>query len=135
VALLGRFLRFPQGGLADEVSPDRLDLDGARPARAVSMRPIPEAQLNLVGELSARYPHAHGAPIHIGAPKAIGIADLGRPDYGDPVAIHPNEVPVFWACRVTPQAVALQARPDLMITHEPGIMFLTELPREGDIRS
>jgi uncharacterized protein YcsI (UPF0317 family) len=101
----------------------------------VTMRPIPEAQLELVGELSARYPHAHGAPIHIGAPKAIGIADLSRPDYGDPVAIHPDEVPVFWACGVTPQAVALQARPELMITHEPGIMFLTDLPREGDIRS
>ena len=101
----------------------------------VTMRPIPEAQIKLVGELSARYPHAHGAPIHIGAPEAIGIADLGRPDYGDPVAIHPDEVPVFWACGVTPQAVALRARPDLMITHEPGIMFLTDLPREGDIRS
>ena len=101
----------------------------------VTMRPIPEAQLKLVGELSARYPHAHGAPIHIGAPEAIGIADLSRPDYGDPVAIHPDEVPVFWACGVTPQAVALQARPELMITHEPGIMFLTDLPRERDIRS
>jgi hypothetical protein len=51
------------------------------------------------------------------------------------VAIHPGEVPVFWACGVTPQAVALEARPELMITHEPGIMFLTDLPREGDSRS
>jgi uncharacterized protein YcsI (UPF0317 family) len=101
----------------------------------VTMRPIPEAQVQLVGELSARYPHAHGAPVHVGVPEAIGIADLGRPDYGDPVAIHPDEVPVFWACGVTPQAVALEARPELMITHEPGMMFLTDLPREGDIRS
>jgi len=100
----------------------------------VTMRPIPEAQVQLAGELTARYPHAHGAPLHAGSPQAIGIADLGRPDYGDPVAIHPGEVPVFWACGVTPQAVALEARPELMITHEPGIMFLTDLPREGDSR-
>jgi len=101
----------------------------------VTMRPIPEAQVQLAGELTARYPHAHGAPLHAGDPQAIGIADLGRPDYGDPVAIHPGEVAVFWACGVTPQAVALEARPELMITHEPGIMFLTDLPREGDSRS
>jgi uncharacterized protein YcsI (UPF0317 family) len=97
----------------------------------VTMRPIPEAQLQLVDEVCARYPHAHGTPIHVGSPEAIGIADLGRPDYGDPVAIHPSEVPVFWACGVTPQAVALETRPELMITHEPGIMFLTDLPRDG----
>jgi uncharacterized protein YcsI (UPF0317 family) len=71
-------------------------------------------------------------PLHVGSPQAIGIADLGRPDFGDPVAILPGEVPVFWACGVTPQAVALEARPEFMITHEPGIMFLTDLPREGD---
>ena len=98
----------------------------------VTMRPIPAAQVQRASELTARYPHAHGAPIHTGNPEAIGIADLGRPDYGDPVAIHSDEVPVFWACGVTPQAVALDARPELMITHEPGIMFLTDLLRDGD---
>ena len=61
-------------------------------------------------------------------------ADLARPEFGDPVAIHEGEVPVFWACGVTPQAVALEARPEFMITHEPGIMFLTDLQREGDVR-
>jgi uncharacterized protein YcsI (UPF0317 family) len=101
----------------------------------VSMRPIPETQIQLVRELSARYPHAHGAPIHVGNPEAIGIADLGRPEYGEPVQIHPGEVPVFWACGVTPQAVAVKARVEFMITHEPGQMFLTDLPREGKIRS
>jgi uncharacterized protein YcsI (UPF0317 family) len=100
----------------------------------VTMRPISEAQVQLAGELTARYPHAHGAPLHAGSPQAIGIVDLDRPDYGDPVTIHPGEVPVFWACGVTPQAVALETRPELMITHEPGIMFLTDLPREGDSR-
>jgi hypothetical protein len=61
----------------------------------VTMRPIPAALVQMASELTARYPHAHGAPLHVGSPDAIGIADLGRPDYGDPV---PDEVPVFWAC-------------------------------------
>ena len=97
----------------------------------VSMRPIPETRVALVRELSARYPHAHGAPIHVGDPKAIGIADLSRPDYGEPVPIYAGEVPVFWACGVTPQAVAEKARVEFMITHEPARMFVTDLPREG----
>lgn len=100
----------------------------------VTMRPIAEAQVDLVRELSARYPHAHGAPVHIGAPEVIGITDLGRPDYGEPVPIYPNEIPVFWACGVTPQAVAEKARVEFMITHEPAQMFLTDLPRDGDRR-
>ena len=97
----------------------------------VTMRPIPAAQVDLVRALSARYPHAHGAPIHVGDPEAIGITDLGRPDYGEPVPVYAQEVPVFWGCGVTPQAVAVKARVDLMITHEPAQMFLTDLPREG----
>jgi uncharacterized protein YcsI (UPF0317 family) len=101
----------------------------------VTMRPIAEAQVPLVSELTARYPPAHGGPVHVGSPETIGIADLTRPDYGDPVAIHRDDVPVFWACGVTPQAVALEARPELIITHEPGIMFQTDLPRDGDVRS
>lgn len=101
----------------------------------VSMRPIAEAQVELVRELSSRYPHAHGAPIHIGDPKAIGISDLNKPDYGEPVPIYEKELPVFWGCGVTPQAVAESARVELMITHEPGQMFLTDLPREGERRS
>lgn len=96
----------------------------------VSMRPIPAAQVDLVRALSARYPHAHGAPVHVGAPEAIGIADLDRPDYGEPVPIHANEVPVFWGCGVTPQAVAIAAGVDFMITHEPAQMFVTDLPRD-----
>ena len=75
----------------------------------VSMRPILDAKVELVRALSARYPHAHGAPVHVGDPEAIGITDLGRPDYGEPAAIHANEVPVFWGCGVTPQAVAVRA--------------------------
>jgi uncharacterized protein YcsI (UPF0317 family) len=97
----------------------------------VTMRPIAAAALALVVELSARYPHAHGSPVHVGDAVEIGIGDLGRPDYGDPLEVGPEEVPVFWACGVTPQAVAREARPELMITHEPGRMFVTDLPREA----
>jgi uncharacterized protein YcsI (UPF0317 family) len=100
----------------------------------VTMRPIAESHVELVRELSARYPHAHGAPVHIGDPRKIGIDDLGRPDYGEPVPIFAKEVPIFWACGVITQAVAVQARVELMITHEPGQMFLTDLPREGECR-
>jgi uncharacterized protein YcsI (UPF0317 family) len=96
------------------------------------MRPIPEGQVDFVRELSARQPHAHGAPIHVGDPQAIRIGDLSRPDYGEPAPIYAGEIPVFWACGVTPQAVAEKARVGFMITHEPAQMFVTDLPREGD---
>ena len=97
----------------------------------VTLRPVPRRQLGLVLELSARYPHAHGVPVHVGDPEQIGVSDLGRPDFGDPVEVRADDVPVFWGCGVTPQAVAREARPELMITHEPGRMFVTDLPREG----
>jgi uncharacterized protein YcsI (UPF0317 family) len=93
----------------------------------VSMRPIPAALVARATEITARLPLAHGAPVHVGNPRAIGIADLSRPDFGDSVTVAPDEVPVFWACGVTPQAVAMEAKPDLMLTHAPGHMFLTDL--------
>lgn len=94
----------------------------------VSMRPIPEPWVARAAEITARYPLAHGAPIHIGDPATIGINDLAHPDYGDPPRMMAGDVPVFWACGVTPQAVALTARPELMITHAPGHMFITDIP-------
>jgi len=97
----------------------------------VTMRPIAADRIELVRALSARYPHAHGAPVHVGDPQAIGIVRLDRPDYGEPVPIGADEVPVFWGCGVTPQIVAEKARVTLMITHEPGQMFVTDLPRDG----
>jgi uncharacterized protein YcsI (UPF0317 family) len=98
----------------------------------VSMRPMTPAQAQQASALSSRFPLAHGEPIHIGDPTTIGIADLQRPDFGDPVPIHLGEVPVFWACGVTPQAVAIEARPPLLITHKPGHMFVTDVP--ADVR-
>jgi uncharacterized protein YcsI (UPF0317 family) len=70
----------------------------------------------------------HGAPLHVGDPAALGIADLDRPDYGEAVPVRDGELPVFWACGVTPQAVAAASRPELMITHAPGHMFVTDVP-------
>lgn len=93
----------------------------------VSMRPMTMAQAIRAVQICSRFPRAHGAPIHIGTPEAIGIGDIGRPDFGDPVEIRPGEVPVFWACGVTPQAVVMQSQPAFCITHKPGHMFVTDL--------
>jgi uncharacterized protein YcsI (UPF0317 family) len=93
----------------------------------VSMRPIPSALVSRTSELTANLPLAHGAPVHAGDPRAIGIADLGKPDFGDAVPVGEDEVPVFWACGVTPQAVAMEAKPELMMSHAPGHMFITDL--------
>lgn len=93
----------------------------------VSMRPLTPGQQVKAVQICARFPRAHGTPIHFGDPQAIGIRNLDHPDFGDPVPIHAGEVPVFWACGVTPQAVAMEARPPLLITHKPGHMFLTDL--------
>jgi uncharacterized protein YcsI (UPF0317 family) len=76
---------------------------------------------------SARFPAAHGAPIHIGDPSAIGLADLMTPDYGDAPALLDGDVPVFWACGVTPQAIAVEAKVERMMTHAPGCMFITDI--------
>ena len=92
----------------------------------VSMRPVKAADVARTVEICARYPDVHGAPVHVGDPGALGIADLSRPDYGDPVAIEPGELPVFWACGVTPQAVAEAARLPFCITHAPGAMFVAD---------
>ena len=98
----------------------------------VSMRPIPKDKLVRTVQVTSRFPGVHGAPIHIGDPGAIGIRDIGSPDLGDPLEIRDGEVPVFWACGVTPQAVAMNSKPSLMITHSPGHMFITDL-RDEDL--
>jgi uncharacterized protein YcsI (UPF0317 family) len=97
----------------------------------VTMRPIPAPLVARAVQISGRYPGVHGAPVHLGDPADIGIRDLQAPDFGDAVTIRPGEVPVFWACGVTPQAVAMQAKPSLMLTHAPGHMFITDLRNEA----
>jgi uncharacterized protein YcsI (UPF0317 family) len=93
----------------------------------VSMRPIPAAQVALAVQVTSRYERVHGAPVHVGSPEALGIGDLSRPDWGDPVEVRPGEIPVFWACGVTPQAAALESRLPFCITHAPGHMFVSDL--------
>ena len=97
----------------------------------VSMRPIKRDQIVRAVQVTSRFPATHGAPVHIGDPAAIGIRDIAAPDFGDAVKIYPGEEPVFWACGVTPQAVALNCKPSLMMTHAPGMMFITD-QRDAD---
>jgi uncharacterized protein YcsI (UPF0317 family) len=97
----------------------------------VSMRPYAPEDIDRVIEVSGRYPRMHGAPVHVGDPAALGIADLGRPDFGDAVTIHEHELPVFWACGVTPQLALAAARPEIAVTHSPGCMFVTDLAEEA----
>jgi uncharacterized protein YcsI (UPF0317 family) len=92
----------------------------------VSMRPVPAAQVADAVRITSRYPAVHGAPVHVGAPQELGIADLSRPDFGDPVEIPEGHLPVFWACGVTPQAVVMESRPPLAIGHAPGHMLITD---------
>ncbi|MDY3555047.1 putative hydro-lyase [Gemmata sp. JC717] len=93
----------------------------------VSMRPLTPPQGIKATQICSRFPRAHGAPVHFGDPAAIGIRDITKPDFGDAVEVRADEVPVFWACGVTPQAALMQAKPPFAITHKPGHMFLTDL--------
>lgn len=92
----------------------------------VSYRPVPAALTSKAIEVTASFPNAHGGPIHVGSPIEIGINDLDRPDFGDPVPRHDGEIPMFWACGVTPQLALTNAAPEIAITHEPGHMFITD---------
>ena len=93
----------------------------------VSMRPLRPADAIRAVQITSRFPSVHGAPVHLGKPEMLGIADLGRPDYGDAVDIEDDELPVFWACGVTPQSVIAAVRPEFGITHAPGHMLVTDL--------
>jgi uncharacterized protein YcsI (UPF0317 family) len=93
----------------------------------VSMRPFKPADAIRAVQITSRFPSVHGAPVHLGHPHSIGIADINKPDYGDAVPIAADEIPVFWACGVTPQSVIAAARVPFAITHSPGMMLVTDL--------
>ena len=93
----------------------------------VSMRPFKPADAIRAVQVTSRFPSVHGAPVHLGHPHAIGIADINKPDYGDPVPVEADEIPVFWACGVTPQSVIAAAKLPFAITHAPGLMLVTDL--------
>lgn len=97
----------------------------------VSMRPIPASQVVTAVQVTGRMPRVHGAPVHVGSPSSLGIADLSCPDFGEPVDMHDGDVPVFWACGVTPQAALMASKPPFAITHSPGHMFVTDVPDDA----
>ncbi|MBK5252555.1 MAG: putative hydro-lyase [Peptostreptococcaceae bacterium] len=96
----------------------------------VSMRPIPEKLVDKAIGITMRYPLAHGEPVHVGDPSLIGIKDIQKPDFGDSVEFKEGDIPVFWPCGVTPQNAAINAKPNIMITHAPGYMFICDLKDE-----
>lgn len=93
----------------------------------VSMRPMKPADAIRAVQITTRMPFVHGAPVHLGDPEAIGIKDINKPDFGEASVIKDGEIPVFWACGVTPQAVTMATKPEFMITHAPGYMFITDI--------
>lgn len=98
----------------------------------VTMRPLMESLIEEATEISGRFPQAHGAPIAVGDPASIGIKDLNRPDYGDAVEIRTGEVPVYWACGVTPQNVLMAAKLPICITHSPGHMLIADVAEDAE---
>jgi uncharacterized protein YcsI (UPF0317 family) len=96
--------------------------------RVVSMRPMTAADAIRAIQITSRFPAVHGAPVHLGDPRLIGIRDLSQPDFGDAVDVRSDELPVFWACGVTPQAAIETARLPFAIAHKPGHMLVTDIP-------
>ena len=99
----------------------------------VSMRSVDAALVDRAREISRRFPLAHGAPVYWGDPAGLGIADASRPDWGDPAPIGKGEVPMFWACGVTPQVAIEAAEVPLCITHKPGHMLITDIPEDAEV--
>ncbi|GGK34318.1 putative hydro-lyase [Nocardia camponoti] len=93
----------------------------------VTMRPVPSSLVSEAVSVTARHPESHGAPVSVGNPQSLGITDLRKPDWGEPVQLHAGDVPVFWACGVTSQQIALESKVDFMITHSSGYMFVTDI--------
>ena len=96
----------------------------------VSMRPINQTRVHDAIDITSHYPTMHGAPVHVGDPKQIGITDLSQVTFGDAVTINPEEVPVFWACGVTPQRALMNAKMPFAIIHAPGHMLITDIPHQ-----
>lgn len=103
-----------------------------RSPMVVSMRAIDPGKIDLAIEISHRFPLAHGSPVHVGDPSVLGIRDITRPDWGDPAPVEHGQVPVFWACGVTPQAAIAAAAPPICITHKPGHMLITDVPDDAE---
>ena len=123
-------LRHIAQGRGVRMCPTGLETAPAGPFRGgmvVSMRPFTPANAIRAVQITSRFPSVHGAPVHLGKPELIGIDDLARPRVGDATEVKDDELPVFWACGVTPQSAVRHARPPLCITHTPGHMLVTDL--------
>lgn len=96
----------------------------------VNMRPVPSDKVVRAVQITSRYASVHGAPIHMGDPSKIGIKNLKKPDFGEPVTLKEGEIPVFWPCGVTPQVAVMETKPEICITHAPGHMFIGDLLNE-----
>lgn len=141
--VIGCSFSFEEALLADELPIRHIEMDVRVPMyrtsiscqsagpfagpMVVSMRPFRPADAIRAVQITSRFPAVHGAPVHLGHPHQIGISDLSKPDYGDAVPVADDEIPVFWACGVTPQAVIAAARVPFAITHSPGLMLVTDL--------
>jgi uncharacterized protein YcsI (UPF0317 family) len=125
--LIGCSFSFEEAMLADGLPVRHIEQGCNVPMLVVSMRPLKAADAIRAVQVTSRFPSVHGAPVHLGDPSLIGIADINKPDYGDPVEIREGEIPVFWACGVTPQSVIAKVRPKFCITHAPGHMLVTDL--------
>lgn len=127
----GLRLRYVEQGRNVPMYRTSLDTVPAGPFRGklvVSMRPFKPADAIRAIEITARYPRVHGSPVHLGDPHLIGIEDLRKPWAGDATELRADELPLFWACGITPQSVVLEAKPSLCITHSPGHMLVTDIP-------
>src|SRR3954469_7404182 len=126
----GLRLRYVDEGTNVPMYRTNVDTVPAGPFRGklvVSMRPFTPAEAIRAVEITSRYPRVHGSPVHLGRPDLIGISDLNKPWAGDPTEVRADELPVFWACGITPQSVVLDAKPSFCITHAPGHMLVTDL--------
>ena len=126
----GLRLRYVEQGTNVPMYRTSVDTVPAGPFRGklvVSMRPFKPADAIRAIEITSRYPRVHGSPVHVGFPEMIGIENLGEPWAGDPTEVRADELPLFWACGITPQSVVLQAKPSFCITHSPGHMLVTDL--------
>jgi uncharacterized protein YcsI (UPF0317 family) len=126
----GMVLRHQEVGCTVPMYRTSIETRPAGPFRGptvVSMRPLKPADAIRAVQITSRFPDVHGAPVHLGKPEMIGIPDIQKPDYGDPVPVHEDELPVFWACGVTPQAAIATAKPAFAITHAPGCMLVTDV--------
>jgi uncharacterized protein YcsI (UPF0317 family) len=99
----------------------------------VSMRSVDPGQVDTAAAISRGFPLAHGAPVHCGDPAELGITDISRPDWGDPAPVGAGQVPMFWACGVTPQVAIEASGAPICITHKPGHMLITDIPEDAEV--